>query len=138
MMTSVTEESARRASSSEILRTDTINGADSPSQHVIQSPILSRAFNSENILGFLDNTNQCGVPLRIGAKTTGVIVRNHSADVTEPDLLPNCVEKLRKLCRVIALVLNDEEGNSLRRLRANAWKFPKFIDEVLDYPLIHS
>jgi len=49
-------------------------------QYVIPAMKLARSFDGLDVVGLLDYTNLCGVPLRVGTKTTGLDVCDGVAD----------------------------------------------------------
>ena len=131
-------EALHQLTDAQIIRSDSVNRADRAAEHVIEPPELAGALDCHDILRLLDHTNRGGRSPWVAADVAELLLGHVAADVAKTHLLLHRHEHLGKAGDIESLGLEDVERDALRRLRTYSGQSPQFVDQFLDYSVVHA
>src|SRR5690606_11144340 len=113
----------------EIVRADTVDGADRAAEYVVLAAVRTGALDRQDVLGFLDDADDVRVPTHAAADAPLLLLGDVAADRAEPDLLGERDEPLGKPLGVRRVPGEHVERDPLRALRADAGQPAQLVDE---------
>src|SRR5947209_2437391 len=130
-------EARHQLADAQVVRTDTLNGRDRAAQHVVAATELTRALDSDDVLGLFDHADDRRVATWVAADAALVAFRDVAADDAEADLVLHLGERGDQPSYVDRVCGEQVERDPLRALGTDARQPPELVDEVLDRAFIH-
>src|SRR5690606_7231276 len=131
-------ESLHQLTDAQVVRPDTVDGADGPAEHVVQAAELAGSLNRHHIFRLFDDADGGGRPAGVTAHGTGVFFAHVSADLAEANLLAHLGQNLREAGDIKGFRLQNMKRDALRRLRSDTRQSTEFVDELLNDSFVHG
>src|SRR5665811_1526102 len=134
----VIAESLQEFLDAQLVRADARNRRNCAAQHVVAAAELTRPLDCDDIFGLLDDAEDRVIAPRILADTAFDVFGDIAAYRTEMNLRLDVGQHRRKTPYILRIGIEKKERDALRALGADAGKAPEFIDQILDYTVIHQ
>src|SRR2546429_9708503 len=104
----------------EVVGADAVEGRESTEQHVVAPTVLACPLHRQEVVRFLDDTEQLRVARGIGADPAGILIGDVEAGATGHDPVLHREERFGELAHLLDGALEQEEREPLGRLRPDA------------------
>ena len=124
-------QTRKQLAHAQLIGTDAVGGRYRPVQHVIVATELARALDGADVAWLLDDRQQMGVSVRVGADGAELAGRKVKATRTEVHRLFDLDERVGQALGVDRITVKQMVGDALRAFGADPRQALKLIEQLL-------
>src|SRR5680860_93892 len=130
-------QACHQLADAQVVRADPLDRRDRATEHVVAATELAGAFDRDDVLGLLHDTDHRKVPPRVTTDPALLILRHVAADRAELHPVFHLGQDMGEPTYVRRVCRQDVERDALRALGSHARESPQLVDQVLDDAFVH-